>query len=163
VAVHTAHCVNTTAPEETPVGFVAMIPHTGTRRAGVSCGSKQHGWGSTCAMRAHRTVVLPQWQGFGIGSRLSDAAAELARLEGREYFGQTVHPRFGKYRDASPLWEATRYNHVTSRFKISTWKQRLSNIRVKLRTPRFQYSHKYVGPRSAEEQIFLNKRVCIEE
>ena len=55
-----------------PVGMVATIRHNGPRE-GVA-GAMPH--------RAHRTVVLPQWQGFGIGSRLSDAVAELHRREG---------------------------------------------------------------------------------
>ena len=38
------------------------------------------------------------------GSRLSDAAAALHHREGSDYYGQTVHPRFGAYRDSSPLW-----------------------------------------------------------
>ena len=33
--------------------------------------------GPAIPRRAHRTVVLPQWQGMGIGSRLSDAVAEV--------------------------------------------------------------------------------------
>jgi GNAT superfamily N-acetyltransferase len=73
--------------------------------------------------RAHRTVVLPRWQGVGVGSRLSDAAAEWHRLEGCEYTGQTVHPRFGRYRDGSPLWHPTIWNHTTQRLKIESWAQ----------------------------------------
>ena len=67
--------------------------------------------GPRLARRAHRTVVLPGWQGVGVGSRLSDAAAEWHRLEGCDYTGQTVHPRFGRYRDDSPLWHPTIWNH----------------------------------------------------
>ena len=74
------------------VGFVATIRHNSAE--GV-------------ARRAHRTVVLPQWQGLGIGARLSDAVAELHRQQQVAYYGQTVHPRFGAYRDASPLWVPT--------------------------------------------------------
>lgn len=50
-----------------PVGFVAVIRHNGAKVNGVQ------------PFRAHRTVVLPAWQGLGIGSRLSDAAAEIYR------------------------------------------------------------------------------------
>lgn len=55
-------------------------------------------------------------------------------------------PRFGKYRDKSPLWKPTEWNHTTTEYKIETWKQRHSNTRVKLRNPKFLYSHEYVGP-----------------
>ena len=117
-----------------PVGFVATI-----RQAGKA---KEGGLGPR---RAHRTVVLPEWQGLGVGTRLSDAVAELYVRQGREYYGQTVHPRLGAYRDGSPRWEATKYNHTTSCYKIENWKQRNENVRVRLRNPRFLYSHRYVG------------------
>ena len=133
------------------------------------------------AFRAHRTVVLPSWQGVRIGSNLSDAAALLFTkisllkfwrtkfpeksietlvqeiettgvkkclqtfgLDG-VYFGQTVHPKFGRYRDRSHRWKPTKYNHTWQRYKIETWKQRKQNIRVKLKVPRFLYSHVYSG------------------
>jgi len=117
-----------------PAGFVATIRQMGK--------AKEGGLGPR---RAHRTVVLPEWQGLGVGSRLSDAVAELYFREGREYYGQTVHPRLGAYRDESPRWEATKYNHTTSLYKIENWKQRNENVRVRLRNPRFLYSHRYVG------------------
>ena len=63
-----------------PVGFIATIPHSG----------KRSDWASAPAQRAHRTVVLPEWQGFGIGSRLSDAVAEWHRRRGSDFYGQTV-------------------------------------------------------------------------
>ena len=128
------------------VGFVATIRHNSAEGA---------------ARRAHRTVVLPQWQGLGIGARLSDAVAELHRQQEVAYYGQTVHPRFGAYRDASPLWVPTKWNHTVSRFKIETWRQRRDNVRVRLRKPRFIYSHRYVGPRDACGNAYLEQRVTV--
>ena len=151
-----AHC---------PVGFVATIPQSGSGVSDISpsitATSEGGGTGEnrgstgvhanatarrrTEAWRAHRTVVLPAWQGLGIGSRLSDAAAALHHREGCDYYGQTVHPRFGAYRDSSPLWRGTLWNHSTQRFKIESWTQRTANTRVRLRTPRYVYSHYFVG------------------
>eukprot|EP00939_MAST-03C_sp_MAST-3C-sp1_P004592 g4592.t1 len=119
------------------VGFVATVDHFGWKGP---CGTPK-----TPARRAHRTVVLPSFQGLGIGSCLSDACAELHRREGFLYFGQTVHPRFGRYRDRSPLWKATPWNHRTSTHRVETWKQRLGNVRIKRRNAKFVYSHQYVG------------------
>lgn len=136
-------------PEQS-AGFMATIPHTGGRERGSM---------KTLPYRAHRTVILPEWQGIGIGSRLSDAVAEIHRREGRRYFGQTVHPRFGEYRDRSPLWVPTEWNHTESRFKIESWRQRLDGVRVRLKTPRFVYSHEYVGPRDASGAAYLSSRV----
>ena len=123
-----------------PVAMVSTIRHNGRKN---TAGVIPH--------RAHRTVVLPSWQGLGIGSHISDAAGELHLRAGGEYFGQTVHPAFGGYRDRSPLWKSTAYNHTWQEFKIENWKQRKKNIRVRLDVPRFIFSHQYVGARSAEE------------
>ena len=52
--------------------------------------------------REHRVVVLPEWQGLGIGPRLSDLSAQLwtATPHGAAgnnwlYSCRTAHPRFG--------------------------------------------------------------------
>lgn len=63
------------------------------------------------AWREHRTVVLPDYQGLGIGPRLSDAVADLFVQSGCRYFSKTSHPRLGGYREFSPLWKATSKNH----------------------------------------------------
>ena len=62
------------------------------------------------------------------------------------YYGQTVHPTFGKYRDASAWWIPTDFNHRVSKFKVESWAQRKQQVRVALRVPKFIYSHEYVGP-----------------
>ena len=79
--------------------------------------------------------------------------------------GRTVHPRFGEYRDRSPLWAATRWNHTTQEMRIETWRQRLDNVRVRLRVPRFVYSHEYRGARRGDERAraYLRDRLELEE
>lgn len=136
------------------VGFVAVIPQIGN-------------FNGYKAYRAHRTVILPTWQGMGLGSLLSDLAGELftrssliKEIKGTEecyeglfdelgisgvYFGQTVHPMFGTYRHNSQMWQSTKHNRTWQKYKIESWKQRKKNIRVLLKTPKFIYSHRYVG------------------
>ena len=72
------------------VGFAASIAFPN--------GYIKRGW------RGHRTVVLPDFQGLGIGVRLSDFVAETHVREGKRYFSRTAHPRVNGYRAASPLW-----------------------------------------------------------
>jgi GNAT superfamily N-acetyltransferase len=121
-----------------PAGFVATIPHSGKRT--------EHA--SAPPQRAHRTVVLPEFQGLGIGSRLSDAAAEWHHLNGSDYYGQTAHPRFGAYRDLSPLWEPLEANHTAPQLR---WLPRRltgvsqSNVIVRRRHPKLVYAHRYIG------------------
>jgi len=129
-----------------PVGFTAAIRQVGNG-----------------GYRAHRTVILPSWQGLGIGSRLSDACADSFHKQGHRYFAQTVHPKFGEYRDASLLWAPLEWNHEVREFKIETWRQRLENKLVKLRVPRFVYSHEYVGARDADARAFLEERITYKE
>jgi ABC-type lipoprotein export system ATPase subunit/GNAT superfamily N-acetyltransferase len=42
--------------------------------------------------RGHRTVILPEFQGMGIGTRFSDAIAEIYVSRGLRYFSKTAHP-----------------------------------------------------------------------
>ena len=60
--------------------------------------------------RGHRTVVLPEFQGMGIGTAFSDAIAEFYVSQGLRYFSKTAHPSFGEHRQKSPLWRATSTN-----------------------------------------------------
>lgn len=62
------------------------------------------------AWRGHRTVVKPEFQGIGLGVRLSDFVAAELVAEGKRYFSKTSHPKMGAYRDRSPLWAPTSKN-----------------------------------------------------
>eukprot|EP00929_Paragymnodinium_shiwhaense_P040220 TRINITY_DN21012_c0_g1_i1.p1 TRINITY_DN21012_c0_g1~~TRINITY_DN21012_c0_g1_i1.p1 ORF type:complete len:1765 (-),score=380.49 TRINITY_DN21012_c0_g1_i1:121-5415(-) len=55
-------------------------------------------------IRESRTVILPDYQGCGIGSALSDAVARDLQLNGMTYQSLTIHPFFGSYRDRSQFW-----------------------------------------------------------
>jgi ABC-type lipoprotein export system ATPase subunit/GNAT superfamily N-acetyltransferase len=60
--------------------------------------------------RGHRTVVLPEFQGMGIGTKFSDAIADMYVSRGMRYFSKTAHPSFGEHREKSPLWRPTSMN-----------------------------------------------------
>ena len=65
------------------------------------------------ARREHRTVILPDFQGFGIGVRLSDLIAKHHVEDlGYRYFSKTAHPRMGEYRDRHPNWKKTSASRV---------------------------------------------------
>jgi GNAT superfamily N-acetyltransferase len=103
--------------------------------------------------RGHRTVVLPEFQGLGIGTAFSDAIAEMYVSRGMRYFSKTAHPSFGEHRQKSPLWRATSTN----------LKSRLGSYLLKDGTARKMpgyggtttardagrlcYSHEYIGPK----------------
>lgn len=96
------------------------------------------------AWREHRTVVIPDFQGLGIGVRISDALGELFRLDGNRFYSKTAHPRMGQYRDASPLWRPTSKNHMMRRdYKAdSATKERNYCLQ---HAHRWCYSHEYIG------------------
>jgi energy-coupling factor transporter ATP-binding protein EcfA2 len=60
--------------------------------------------------RGSRTVVLPEFQGLGIGTAFSDAIAQIYVDRGLRYFSKTAHPAFGEHREKSPLWRPTSTN-----------------------------------------------------
>jgi len=105
--------------------------------------------------RGHRTVVLPEFQGMGIGTAFSDAIAQIYVDRGMRYFSKTAHPSFGEHRQKSPLWRATSTN----------LKSRLGSYLLKDGTARKMpgyggtttardagrvcYSHEYIGPKKS--------------
>jgi ABC-type lipoprotein export system ATPase subunit/GNAT superfamily N-acetyltransferase len=99
------------------------------------------------AWREHRTVALPDFQGMGIGVRISDAMATIFVKDGCRFFSKTAHPRMGEYRNNSPLWRPTSknmrartdYNH-NRKTKESSYKH--------LHMNRFTYSHEFIGDSS---------------
>lgn len=90
------------------------------------------------AYREHRTVVLPDFQGFGIGVRLSDAIAKIHKDQGYRYFSKTAHPRMGGYRDSSPLWRPTSKNRKIrfDKCEATRWVVRQGMV---------TWSHEYIG------------------
>lgn len=98
------------------------------------------------AWREHRTVVLPDYQGMGLGSKLSNYIASLFLNEGCRYFSKTAHPAFGEYREASPLWVATSKNKMSRQdyLKAEGDVKYSAELRRK-NAGRFCYSHEFVG------------------
>lgn len=72
----------------TPVGFTAVLPMVGF----------------TNVWRESRTVILPDFQGVGIGTALSDWVANYYVSQGKRYRSTSSHPSFLAHRKASPHW-----------------------------------------------------------
>jgi len=116
--------------KEVPVAFVGVLalPHPVIKK----------GW------RASRTVVLPDYQGLGIGVRLSDAMGAFVKAGGGRYFSKTIHPAMINYRLAHPeLWKETSHSRES---RPQDYKGMVD--RNWIATPRPCYAFEYVGPHS---------------
>lgn len=120
-----------------PVGFTSILAFPNGNFSG--------------AWRETRTVVLPDFQGLGIGVLLPEAVGEILRRRGSRYFSKTSHPRVGAYRNASPLWRATskngkaRNDYKTTKTKTKEDKHKAAHA------GRVCYSHEYVGAQASTQ------------
>jgi GNAT superfamily N-acetyltransferase len=94
------------------------------------------------AAREHRTVILPDYQGIGIGIRLSNWLAQMLQSSGYRVYSKTSHPRMGEYRSHSELWKPTSQNMKTARKQAHGEKTFGTVWPVKERPA---YSHEYIG------------------
>lgn len=116
----------------------------------------------------HRIVVLPDYQGIGIGNRFSEYLGELYLSYGYRYFGKTANPRMGEHRNKSDRWKSTSTN--MRKTKSLTDSQIDSMIRSVGRNTsaksvinyysRLCYSHEYIGDsnRLFDDVVLKNKR-----
>jgi len=124
-----------------PVGFSSAIAFPS--------GTVRNAW------REHRTVVLPEFQGLGIGVRISDTVGEMFLSQGCRYFSKTSHPRMGEYRNRSPLWKATSKNGISRKDYLIEGQTHLpspkarpgmgKNENLTRHAMRVCYSHEYIG------------------
>jgi GNAT superfamily N-acetyltransferase len=91
--------------ENRPAAFCAVLPFPHPIRPG---------W------REHRTVCLPDFQGVGIGTALSEFIASLYVATGKPYFSTTSHPAMIAHRANSPLWKMHREPRMVSRHNPSS-------------------------------------------
>jgi len=106
--------------------------------------------------RESRTVVLPDYQGLGIGTRFSDAIADhyVENLNYR-YFSKTSHIRMGGYREKSDLWRPTSTN-LKSRAKSQKCAKTEAWHHMMLDTKRICFSHEYIGKSgSKHKELYL--------
>lgn len=120
-------------------------------------------------MREHRTVVLPDFQGVGIGNRVSELVASIFTGAGGRAFSTTSHPGMIHYRSASPLWRTERFgmaapSGMTGRLERSRAGRSASMEKARLSTAvkngrpaldscgRVTGGFKYIGPPMDREQ-----------
>lgn len=126
-----AYCFMATF-EGVPVGFDAWMVFFGKLKT------------AQRARRGHRTVVLPDYQGIGIGSKLFTTIASMWRGLGYRAFSCTAHPAEIRSRTQSPNWRMTRPPGRTARGHHGIDRRRA--------TGRLTASFEYVGPAMARDE-----------
>lgn len=109
-----------------PVGIVCAIPQPGA-------GARK------TAMALSRTVVLPDFQGLGIGPKIAEFTAAILKADGgRKVYTKTISPALGHYR-----------NKHTDKYRPTARNGKSTPITDKLtqnRMSRASFCHEYIGP-----------------
>jgi len=109
-----------------PVGINAVIPQpSGHFKNGV---------------RESRIVVLPDYQGLGLGTAISNFTAAIYRESGFRYFTKTVHPALGNYRNEMIFWKGTSKNGKSE--KDQNQMKGMESWKVMTRS---SYCHEFIG------------------
>lgn len=64
--------------------------------------------------KEHRTVVLPDYQGVGLGHYLSNTVADIVKSENKGFISTTSNPAFIASRRKDPKWAMTRLGRTSS-------------------------------------------------
>src|SRR5262249_28398121 len=86
--------------------------------------------------REHRTVVLPDFQGVGVGQAVSEVVASMWRGLGYRALSTTTHPGLIASRRRSPRWRLHRRPSLA----------RSGADRLRHATTRLTAGFEYVGP-----------------
>jgi ABC-type lipoprotein export system ATPase subunit/predicted acetyltransferase len=94
------------------------------------------------AFRESRIVVLPDFQGLGLGYEISKFTASIYKSEGKKYYTKTVHPALGENRNKrKDHWRATNDNG-----KIRKKRKKEFNYESHWKhNSRVSYCHEYIG------------------
>ena len=114
---------------ERPVAFDSWIPFMGKLR------DKRR------AFRGHRTVVLPDYQGVGMGRAISEYGASIMSGRGYRVFSGTGHPAEIASRVRSPNWVTTRAPSISHKGGNN-----LSRLHSTRALDRLRASFEWVGP-----------------
>lgn len=108
-----------------PVGFCSVLhfPHA-------SCAKFK---------REHRTVVLPDFQGVGIGNKLSEFVANHFCKQGFRFISTTSAPSMISHRNKSTKWKLCRLGRTSPTGRTSTKKEFSATVSKKRITAGFEY------------------------
>ena len=107
---------------------------------GICCVLNTPRKGMSEAMAISRIVILPDYQGLGLGSKLSSFIGGIYKQKGNRIFIKTANPALGEYFNKNiKEWRGTSNNgkgKPESSFDTLKYKNRLTRV---------SYSHEYIG------------------
>ena len=98
----------------------------------------QLGKGVGKAMRMSRLVILPDFQGLGLGGKILDFMGGICLANGYKFYIKTVNPRMGYHLEHSDKWKPTNHNG-----KLRTEKKVVNKYGCLLVRP--SYCFRYIG------------------
>lgn len=112
------------------VGFISVLPAPN--------GYVKNAW------RFHRLVVLPDYQGMGLGTAIMNDMGETWLSRGWRLFIKTAHVKLGDYMERSNKWVATTHNGK-KRTEAEKAREKEKWHNYFLDTKRVCYTYEYVG------------------
>lgn len=108
------------------------------------------------AWREHRTVVVPEFQGLGIGNKLSEAVGDWVASTGGRYFSKTSHPAMGEHRNRSGQWRPTSKNGKNRLdYKSEGGAYHTASLQERDKS-RACYSHEYICEKGVDRDTKFN-------
>lgn len=136
-----------------PVAFNAILPFPH--------GSLQN------AFRMSRSVVLPDYQGLGIGGKLMDYFAALYKKDGKSFYYKASNPALWAQSEKTGLWSRVSDNTNVEKIRKTNARLKKNSIEqtgyeaagMKLFKESITRSYKYIGPESLDstDVITFNK------
>jgi len=94
----------------------------------------------------HRTVVIPDYQGLGLGVMMDNALGEYLKGQKMRYVNNTAHPAMIKSYQNSPLWITKRFGQLPrNRSKSTIIKSSKSRAHRMMLDSRLTASFEYIG------------------
>lgn len=115
--------------------FVAYVNGNLAAFCGVChfCHPKMKAW------REHRSVVLPDYQGVGIGTAFTDFVAQYFIDNGKRFISTTSNPAMIFSRNKNPLWRCTHFGRIEHQGRTSGYYNTKQNTSEKRITASFEY------------------------
>lgn len=96
-------------------------------------------------VRESRIVILPDYQGMGLGCKISEITAAMYKNSGYRYFTKTVHPALGNYRNKdNETWRGTDKNGRVYK-ETHSHKNEMKGMTDWNVLSRTSYCHEYIG------------------